>query len=38
MATANYISGEGCNATAANLALLPLVKADLLEPTTSIFI
>jgi N-acetyl-gamma-glutamyl-phosphate/LysW-gamma-L-alpha-aminoadipyl-6-phosphate reductase len=38
MATANYTSGVGCNATAANLALLPLVKADLLEPSTSIFI
>jgi N-acetyl-gamma-glutamyl-phosphate/LysW-gamma-L-alpha-aminoadipyl-6-phosphate reductase len=30
--TASYISGVGCNATAAILALLPLVQADLLEP------
>ncbi len=29
--TANYISGVGCNATVSNLALLPLVKAGLLE-------
>ena len=28
---AKYVSGVGCNATAINLALLPLVKADLLE-------
>jgi LysW-gamma-L-alpha-aminoadipyl-6-phosphate/LysW-L-glutamyl-5-phosphate reductase len=27
MAAARYISGVGCNATAGNLALLPLVKA-----------
>jgi N-acetyl-gamma-glutamyl-phosphate/LysW-gamma-L-alpha-aminoadipyl-6-phosphate reductase len=38
MATANYISGVGCNATASNLALLPLVKADLLDLSSSIFI
>jgi N-acetyl-gamma-glutamyl-phosphate/LysW-gamma-L-alpha-aminoadipyl-6-phosphate reductase len=31
MADANYISGVGCNATACNLALLPLVQADLIE-------
>ena len=31
MAGASYISGVGCNATAANLALLPLVKAGLIE-------
>ena len=31
MMTASYISGVGCNATAANLALLPLVKAGLLD-------
>ena len=30
LATANYVSGVGCNATASNLALLPLVKADLI--------
>jgi len=29
--TANYVSGVGCNATASNLALLPLVKADLID-------
>ena len=28
---ANYVSGVGCNATAVNLALLPLVSAGLLE-------
>jgi N-acetyl-gamma-glutamyl-phosphate/LysW-gamma-L-alpha-aminoadipyl-6-phosphate reductase len=38
MATANYISGVGCNATASNLALLALVKADLLETSSPIFI
>jgi len=36
--TANYVSGVGCNATASNLALLPLVKADLLELSSPIFI
>jgi LysW-gamma-L-alpha-aminoadipyl-6-phosphate/LysW-L-glutamyl-5-phosphate reductase len=35
---ANYISGVGCNATASNLALLPLVKADLLDSSVPIFI
>ena len=38
MATANYISGVGCNATASNLALLPLVKADLLDLSSPIYI
>src|SRR5436190_314638 len=38
MATANYISGVGCNATASNLALLPLVKADLIDLSAPIFI
>lgn len=38
MSTANYISGVGCNATASNLALLPLVKADLLDLAAPIFI
>ena len=28
---ARYISGVGCNATAVNLALLPLLRADLLD-------
>ena len=38
MATTKYASGVGCNATASNLALLPLVKADLLDVTSPIFI
>ena len=38
MSTANYVSGVGCNATASNLALLPLVKADLLDLSFPIFI
>jgi len=36
--TASYVSGVGCNATAGNLALLPLVKADLLDLSSPIFI
>ena len=36
--TANYVSGVGCNATASNLALLPLVKADLLDFSAPILI
>jgi N-acetyl-gamma-glutamyl-phosphate/LysW-gamma-L-alpha-aminoadipyl-6-phosphate reductase len=36
--SANYVSGVGCNATASNLALLPLVKADLLDLSSPIFI
>ena len=35
---ANYVSGVGCNATASNLALLPLVKADLLDTSSPIYI
>jgi N-acetyl-gamma-glutamyl-phosphate/LysW-gamma-L-alpha-aminoadipyl-6-phosphate reductase len=35
---ASYVSGVGCNATAGNLALLPLVKADLLDTSSPIFI
>lgn len=31
MAGASYISGVGCNATASNLALLPLVQAGLVD-------
>ncbi len=31
MKTASYVSGVGCNATASNLALLPLVKANLID-------
>ncbi len=38
MANANYISGVGCNATASNLALLPLIKTDLLDLSSPIFI
>lgn len=38
IATASYISGVGCNATASNLALLPLVKADLLDLSAPIII
>ena len=38
MGTANYISGVGCNATATNLALLPLVKADLLDLSAPIYV
>ncbi len=38
MATANYVSGVGCNATASNLALLPLIKANLLDLSSPIFI
>ena len=38
MATASYVSGVGCNATASNLALLPLVKADLLDVSASIYV
>lgn len=35
---ANYVSGVGCNATASNLALLPLVRAGLLDLSYSIMI
>ena len=38
LATANYVSGVGCNATASNLALLPLLKADLIEKDAPIII
>jgi len=38
LANANYVSGVGCNATASNLALLPLVKADLLDTSFPVFI
>lgn len=38
LASANYVSGVGCNATASNLALLPLVKADLLDKLFPVFI
>jgi N-acetyl-gamma-glutamyl-phosphate/LysW-gamma-L-alpha-aminoadipyl-6-phosphate reductase len=38
MANAKYVSGVGCNAAASNLALLPLVKADLIDLSTPILI
>ena len=34
--TAKYVSGVGCNATATNLGLLPLVKAGLLDDSKPI--
>jgi len=36
--TASYVSGVGCNATASNLALLPLVKADLIDLLSPVII
>ena len=38
LATAKYVSGVGCNATASNLALLPLVKADLLDLSVPVIV
>ena len=38
MANTSYISGVGCNATASNLALLPLIKADLLDTSFPMFV
>jgi N-acetyl-gamma-glutamyl-phosphate/LysW-gamma-L-alpha-aminoadipyl-6-phosphate reductase len=38
MAGVDYVSGVGCNATASNLALLPLVKAELIDLSTPIII
>src|SRR5512141_893361 len=38
MAGASYVSGVGCNATASNLALLPLVKADLIDLAAPVII
>lgn len=35
---AHYVSGVGCNATATNLALLPLVKAGLIELDLPIYV
>ena len=35
---AGYISGVGCNATASNLALLPLVRADLIDLSAPVII
>jgi N-acetyl-gamma-glutamyl-phosphate/LysW-gamma-L-alpha-aminoadipyl-6-phosphate reductase len=36
--TARYASGVGCNATATNLALLPLVQAGLVDPARPIVV
>jgi N-acetyl-gamma-glutamyl-phosphate/LysW-gamma-L-alpha-aminoadipyl-6-phosphate reductase len=36
--TASYVSGVGCNATAANLALLPLVRAGLLDTARDVIV
>jgi N-acetyl-gamma-glutamyl-phosphate/LysW-gamma-L-alpha-aminoadipyl-6-phosphate reductase len=36
--TSRYISGVGCNATAAILALLPALRAGLLQPDQRIFV
>ncbi|HUH96301.1 MAG TPA: N-acetyl-gamma-glutamyl-phosphate reductase [Anaerolineales bacterium] len=38
LAAAHYVSGVGCNATASNLALLPLVRADLIHKDEPIII
>lgn len=38
ISSASYISGVGCNATASNLALLPLVKANLLDLSMPIYV
>jgi LysW-gamma-L-alpha-aminoadipyl-6-phosphate/LysW-L-glutamyl-5-phosphate reductase len=38
LANANYVSGVGCNATASTLALLPLIKAGLIDMSASVII
>lgn len=38
IAKASYVSGVGCNATASNLALLPLIEADLIEKSGNVII
>ena len=38
IASANYVSGVGCNATASNLALLPLVRAGLIELSAPVIV
>lgn len=35
---AHYVSGVGCNATAANLALLPLIQSHLVDPNSPILV
>lgn len=36
--TASYVSGVGCNATASNLALLPLVRSHLIDQSRDVVI
>jgi N-acetyl-gamma-glutamyl-phosphate/LysW-gamma-L-alpha-aminoadipyl-6-phosphate reductase len=36
--TASYVSGVGCNATAANLALLPLARTGVLDPQADLVV
>ena len=38
MATANYVSGVGCNATATNLALLPLIQGGLVDSAAPVLV
>jgi len=38
MKTASYVSGVGCNATASNLALLPLLRANLLREGSPVIV
>jgi len=38
LSSANYVSGVGCNATASNLALLPLIRADLIDTDKPVII
>lgn len=38
LGTADYVSGVGCNATASNLALLPLVQANLIDLSAPVII
>jgi N-acetyl-gamma-glutamyl-phosphate/LysW-gamma-L-alpha-aminoadipyl-6-phosphate reductase len=38
IAAASYVSGVGCNATASNLALLPLVRADLIDRSAPVIV
>jgi LysW-gamma-L-alpha-aminoadipyl-6-phosphate/LysW-L-glutamyl-5-phosphate reductase len=38
IASASYVSGVGCNATASILALLPLVRSGFIQPESSILV
>ena len=38
MAGASYISGVGCNATASNLALLPLIRGGWIDPAAPVLV